>query len=421
MTERIRTLLLEANGTHWVAVSVDTALRGWLGVKSELPASQSRHRWLRKLFGRRYEEASYLDDWKDAFCQCPQLQVDICNITDLVGFRRTLRNITDYALVVVLHSAAGDRMSLLLREAETFRRRHGALAVFIGNEYDLLAEKIRFIKESAADYICSQLPFDTATWLYDDCVESAVLAVPHGLNPDVYIPQATEPRRTDVGFVGDLYERLIGDCERTDIVRFFERNGAEFDLQCDIRYERLRRADWVKFLNRCHGAIGAESGTRFLDRDGAILSGAKNFLRRHPDAPYEEVFDRCFKDAKGYKSGKAISSRHFEPIGTKTCQILIEGRYNDILKPNEHYISVKADLSDIGEAVRRFKDVAFRQAIVETAYEYVRAEHTYAHRVRQLLATIGAGNTVASNLINAAGTIRKVSDPDTVTMGAPRS
>jgi spore maturation protein CgeB len=151
------------------------------------------------------------------------------------------------------------------------------------------------------------------------------------------------------------------------------------------------------------------------------VSGAKTFLKRHPDATYDEVFDRCFKDAKGCKSGKAISSRHFEPIGTKTCQILIEGRYNDILKPNEHYISVKADLSDIGEAVRRFKDVAFRQAMVETAYDYVRAEHTYAHRVRQLLTNIGGDVTVARDLTNAGRTIRRAGESDAVTVGAQPS
>ena len=89
-------------------------------------------------------------------------------------------------------------------------------------------------------------------------------------------------------------------------------------------------------------------------------------------------------------SGKSISSRHFEPIGTKTCQILLEGEYNGVLVPDEHYISVRKDRSNLGEAVRRFRDEGYRQAIAECAYEHVMSNHTYAHRVRSVLAAVGA-------------------------------
>ncbi len=111
-----------------------------------------------------------------------------------------------------------------------------------------MGEKIRFIKESGTDYVCSQLPFETAAWLYSESTDSTGPAIPHALNPDVYVSQTTDKRGADIGFVGDLYERLIGDRERTDIVKFFERHGGKFGLHCDIRYDRLRRPDWVAFL-----------------------------------------------------------------------------------------------------------------------------------------------------------------------------
>ncbi|MDE3225782.1 MAG: glycosyltransferase family 1 protein, partial [Nitrospirota bacterium] len=38
----------------------------------------------------------------------------------------------------------------------------------------------------------------------------------------------------------------------------------------------------------------------------------------------------------------------------------------------------------------RFKDDAYRQAMVERAYEYVLAGHTYRHRVDRLLRTVVA-------------------------------
>jgi hypothetical protein len=385
MPQPIKTLLLEANGTHWTAVGVETLVRGLLGLRGELPERYARIPWLRKAIGRRYEMASYMDDWKDGFCASPALDVEVCNVTDLVGYARARSAIREYPLVVILHSVAGDRMSLLLRTADWFQNRRGALAVFIGNEYDLMEEKIRFLREARAEFICSQLPLGTARWLYEDCRDSTVLAMAHALNPAAYTPSGPFPRSVDVAFIGDLYERLIGDRERTDIVQFFERRGSDYGLRCVIRSQRMRRADWAQFLNECAAVIGAESGTYYLDRDGRILRDAKRFLAAHPRATFDEVFDTCFRHATGYVSGKAISSRHFEPIGTKTCQILVEGEYNGILTPGRHYIAVRRDLSNIDDAVRQFKDVAHRTRIVEEAYEYVRCAHTYADRVKLLV------------------------------------
>jgi hypothetical protein len=402
MPSRIPTLLLEANGTHWVAVAVETTLRGVLRVRGQIPESLARVKWARKLLGRRYEEASYMDDWKDAFCSHPRLTVTTCNIADLVAFRRELRRLREYAAVIVLHSAAGDRMSWLLPMAERFRKRRGALAVFVGNEYDLMADKIRFINESGADFVCSQLPLDTAEWLYAPCPNARVIPTPHALNPTIYRAPVDGSRDIDLGFVGDLYDRLIGDRERSAIVEWVRDNGSRLGLTCDIRQSRMRRLEWAAFLASCRGVIGAESGTYYLDRDGSILTAAKKFLRAHPDASFDEVFEQCYAQASGFVSGKAISSRHFEPVGTQTCQVLVEGRYNDILRADLHYIAVRPDLSNIEQAIERFRDPAHRTRIAEAAYQHVMDGHTYRHRVDAVIAAIERSTSGAAVPATAA-------------------
>jgi hypothetical protein len=388
MSERIRALLLEANGTHWVAVGVDTFAPRGLSRGSDAPQWIQRSPRLRKLFGERYAEASYMSDWRDAFVASPMLAVETCNITDLLGFWSRRRAIRDYDLVVILHSAAGDRMSILGRAASWFQNRRGKLAMFVGNEYDLMAEKIDFARRAGADYICTQLPLEAAIPLYKGC-GAAIVAMPHALNPTVYRPTRTGSARTiDIGFVGDLYERLIGDRERTDIVEHFERRGAGLGLRCDIRRARMPRQEWADYLNTCHGVIGAESGTYFLQRDGAALRCAKDALRADPALRFEAVVERCFTNVGDAINGKAVSSRHFEPIGTMTCQLLVEGRYNGVLQADEHYISVNRDLSNIDDAVERFRDVNYRGRIATQAYEHVRSAHTYGHRVQRLLQLI---------------------------------
>jgi spore maturation protein CgeB len=100
------------------------------------------------------------------------------------------------------------------------------------------------------------------------------------------------------------------------------------------------------------------------------------------------VFGECFANARAALNGKAISSRHFEPIGTRTCQLLVEGSYNGILEGDRHYISVKRDLSNVEDAIRRFKDAEYRAAITAAAHDHVMSHHTYSHRVAELVGTV---------------------------------
>jgi len=390
MKERIKTLIIDANGLTWKAILADTLLEGVFGIdlKSSLPSRLRDNRFLRRHLWFRNESLSYVMDWRESLCEHPDLKIEICNLTNKIEYYQYLRNIEQYPLIIILHSATGDSMTPLLKSMEGFNRRRGKLVVFVGNEYNLMADKIKFIRSVEADYVCSQLPFEAACWLYADCTRSKLLAIPHALNPKLYSPDPCFDRTIDIGFIGHLYHTFIGDMERTNLIQFFQRNGKNLGMNCDIRTQRLPREEWAQFLRRCRGILGGESGTYYLDRTGQIIEDVKKYVKGHPEVSFEEMYDLFFKNRQSPVSGKAISSRHFEPIGTKTCQILIEGDYNGILKPDGHYISVKKDLSNLGDVIQRFKDDSYRKAMVERTYEYVMDGHTYRHRVNTLLRTI---------------------------------
>jgi len=386
---RIRTLVLEADGSSRKAIAADTLFRGVLRLdRRVVPARWRAHPAVRKLLGPRYDSTGYIADWRDAVLAEPALDVESVNINNLVEYRRARRKIREYPLVIILHSAAGDSMELLRHTADWFTGRRGALAVFIGNEYDLMVEKIGFCRDTSADFICSQLPIASARWLYADATRSRVLAMPHGLNPDVYRPAPDVARTIDIGFIGDVYGHFIGDIERTNLIRHFQAHGAGLGLRCEIRSGRVPRHRWVEFLQRCRGIIGAESGTYYLDRSGALIPEVLEWCRLHPAASFEEVHARFFAGRAIEHSGKAISSRHFEPIGTKTCQLLLDGDYNGILEADEHYIAIRKDLSNLPEALERFADEGYRAAMAERAYEHVLAGHTYAHRIRAFVQAV---------------------------------
>jgi spore maturation protein CgeB len=261
--------------------------------------------------------------------------------------------------------------------------------MFIGNEYDILDDKIAFMRTTEAEFVCSQLPIEAARYLYAECPGARILEMPHALNPEKYRPIPGVHRTTDVGFIGDIYWPFVGDRERTDLIEWFERNGAARGLSVDIRKQRVSREEWNVFLNGCKAIIGAESGTYYLNDRGRLLDRARAYnLNENRAASFEEIFERFYARQPRGVSGKSISSRHFEPIGTRTCQILLEGDYNGLLKPNVHYIPVKKDLSDIDAVLERFRDDSLRARMVEETYEYALAHHTYAHRVERLLATL---------------------------------
>ena len=90
-------------------------------------------------------------------------------------------------------------------------------------------------------------------------------------------------------------------------------------------------------------------------------------------------------------TGKCISSRHFDAIGTETCQILFPGRYNDLLEADRHYLCLDRDFSNIDDVLARFRDVPSRLRMVREAREWALDSQTYAHRVRSLLRALGTG------------------------------
>jgi len=336
-----------------------------------------------------YGSMSYMNDWREAFGSASRLSVDMCNINDLLDLPRALRRIRDYELVVVLHSAAGDNLGPLRRASASLQRRRGPLVVFFGNEYDRMPEKIGFARDVGAEFIASQLPIESARWLYAECVSASVLPAPAALAPEVFHETGGE-RPIDIGFRGALYGDpfALGDEERTGLLRYFAERAGSMGLVSDIKYERDAAPEWAAFLNRCKGTIGAESGTHYLERDDSTRRKVVAYVGDHPGATFGDVFERFFAAYLNPVSGKAISSRHFEPIGTKTCQILLEGDYNGILRPDRDYICLKKDYSNIDDVVRRFRDHSYRSELVDEALERVLAEHTYAHRVSSVLDAI---------------------------------
>jgi hypothetical protein len=380
--------------------------------------------------------ASYYDDWLDAFKSSPHFAISAFNLFRRSERRAAIRALRDAELVVALHSCSADTLRFINPLRQALKHRRGRLLVLVGNEYNLpwirLSEKRELLRDIGADWVGTQLPLEAGEWLYGD-IGGTVLPVPHAANESVFRrdkPMDTRP--IDLGALSFRYPAYLGDDERNRVYDLFAQLGPAVGLRVDIANDRrLGRAEWAAFLNDCRGTVGSEAGTWYLERDDRTALAIREFLRErstgavvradgwlHAAArrlPYgikaglkalqqrsslrheafdsqgdlDEVQTRFFATKPRCPAySKCISSRHFEAAATGTCQLLLHGRYNDILKAGEHFIPLRADLSDAPEAISRFRDPAERDRIAAAAHDLVHDSHTYRHRLAALHAAL---------------------------------
>jgi hypothetical protein len=401
------------------------------------------------LYANYASTSSYYDDWLDAFSQDPDLECDTLDICR-IGAKSPLNNLQDYELIIALHSTTADSLSYLEGLVPRLLSRNGIFGVFVGNEVNLpgspMGAKLELLQRLRPDYIFTQLLQETGEWLYEPCKPSRVFSVPHALNEKVFFPVKNYVERSKtVGVRSFQYGIHIGDEERTV---FFKKVSGELDrrgLANDIDFDptkRFARAEWAQFLNECKATLATEAGSYYLERDDRFVNLIQEYILSHRNnsktriVKHDSLLRRAYhtlppklKDAvkffyfkyadrlnikyehllsdermfhqvyeeiiKEYPPcplhSKAISSRQFDAIGTKTCLVMLEGRYNDILVPNEHYIEVKKDYSNLSEAIEKVCDQTYVERMTNEVYEYVKSRHLHRHRVESIKKLIEEG------------------------------
>jgi hypothetical protein len=390
------------------------------------------------------DRLSYFDDWLDAFVTAPQFDVVPLNIVASDTKTRLPRLLREVDAVVLLHSTNGDTTIYLEPHIEALAHRKVPLLTFVGNEVNLpgspIADKRRLFEILRPEYIATQLLLEAGKHLFDDVAAKKVVAIPHALNPAAYQPtRSSEQRPLDVGARAVRYLPHLGDDDRNRLLQWFADHGSAYGLSVEISDERLDRGGWADYLNQCKATVATEAGSRFLERDDATVNAIREYvlskrtkglvfrndsafrrfghllpwwlksimreaMRKGPiqheavineQLDPKDIFDKFFVGRpRPPFYGKCISSRHFDAAGTKTCQIMFRGRFNDILNANEHYLALEPDFSNVEDVLTAFRDPVTRQHVADAAYDLVRTKHTYAQRMQQIhdvLATPGEG------------------------------
>ncbi|SBW09791.1 hypothetical protein KL86APRO_12675 [uncultured Alphaproteobacteria bacterium] len=337
---------------------------------------------------------SYQLGWPEALAQSPRF---VCR-----GFNLADRGLADIAgLMREIYLERPDAVVLLhsVFSNQNFLRRglFWAVAVcpvpkvyFIGNEYKLMPEKISFCRHLSLSLLISQSNDPEVLDLYGKTLGCKVGSIPNtGFNPAIFSPVTPLAERPiDVGYRSYPAPWYLGNREKEDIAETFLENAERLGLHTDISLsaaDRFEPSGYAAFLNRCRGQIGTESGGDFFELTDTTRYRVGAFQKAHPNATWPEIKARFFDAYEGRKVPmRIVSGRQVEAAACKTVQILFRGRYNEYFQPDEHYIPLEKDFSNLDETMEKLRDDAYCTELTESAYELVMGELTYQHLTDQL-------------------------------------
>jgi glycosyltransferase involved in cell wall biosynthesis len=199
------------------------------------------------------------------------------------------------------------------------------------------------------------------------------------------ILRETPQRPTDVFYRAGAERPYLGrhGMLKTGIATAAEAQARARGLTTDVSLDpgaTLLGDDWFRALAASRWTLGVEGGASILDPEGEIRAATMRYVAEHPDATYDEIEAACFPGRDGELALFAISPRHLEACATRTGQILVEGGYSGALEPGRHYLSVRADLSDLDTVLEKAKDETHRRALTDAAHRDIVASGRYTYR-----------------------------------------
>jgi hypothetical protein len=255
---------------------------------------------------------------------------------------------------------------------------------------DLLVE---FIHEFQIDCVFSVSPPTEWAKIYDGAdfgrvafhqVLTGYLA-PKTIDAINKITTGIDTRPIDVGYRAYRAEPWLGRFGwlKRKLADEFLEHAPQVGLRVDISTEpsdTLLSMEWYRFLLNCKYTIGVEGGSSILDHNGEVKKCTEDHLVTHPEATFEQVEQACFAGRDGSLQLQVLSPRHLEACATKTCQVLVEGQYNGILKPHTHYIPLRRDFSNLEEVIELMRQDRVREQIVTNAYRDIVQSNKYTYK-----------------------------------------
>ena len=145
--------------------------------------------------------------------------------------------------------------------------------------------------------------------------------------------------------------------------------------------KRLYGDAWYRFIGSCRANLGSESGSNVFDFDGTIEATYRNLVAARGGAPVPYKEFRSYTDPiEGRYAMGQISPRVFEAAAMRTPMILLSGRYSGLIRPDEHYLELKEDFSNVDAVLARLDDVEGLSRMADRAYDRLVGSGDFSYR-----------------------------------------
>ncbi|MBK9283217.1 MAG: hypothetical protein IPM51_02750 [Sphingobacteriaceae bacterium] len=308
-----------------------------------------------------------------------------------------LNNI-DFDLIIYHYGFASSRwagrefLDLTLNQVRHFSKSKAVKALITQDEYKNSFELSHIINELNIQVVFTLATMEEALKIFDEVDHNKVKF--HRVLTGYIDPKSIFRSRLrslfikrviDVGYRARNLPQWLGrhGYMKSQISDVFKKACDKYSINNDISIkpeDTLFGNKWPKFLHKCKYMIGVEGGATVLDKYGEIWKKGSEYLKQNPNCSFEEIEQECFPGLDGKLKLINISPRHLECCVTKTCQVMLESTFNDILIGGKHYIAVKNDFSNLDEVMMQIKNDVNRKKIVNNAYKDIVLSGKYSYK-----------------------------------------
>ncbi len=321
---------------------------------------------------------SYQDIWQKEFCKSKRFKTyDInlarpllYNFTKFIIYLTFVRNIQS---IIFLHSVFSNQCQIKFPFKFIIRYLNLFKVYFIGNEYKLMPEKLRFISQLKINLLFTQSNNPKIKSHYIDNLKCNVEYCPNYIldNSIFNIQIPFEKRAIDVGYRAYANPLYIGHNERVELANYFKVFASKHNIKADISLDpkdRFDKYEFANFLNNCKFQIGHEAGSDFFELTDHTRKKINKYLAKNPEdwLLIKKIF---FKKMPNNLNMRIISGRNIECGACGSVQILFEGHYGGYLLKDIHYIPLKKDFSNISDVIKKMKDLDYCRNIQKNCYD----------------------------------------------------
>ena len=331
---------------------------------------------------------SYYDEWAAGF---KSFEFEIFNaLNDNIKQLQKLLNPFYYDIIIYGYSCQSFLSGYsfkFLKYSTKFSK--ATIVGFLQNEFRDIPNSIKFFESLNVNVLVSQLSQNKVDKLYLNNTKKKIISSPHGMSDRNLTKTINHASRTiDIGNRSYPYAFYTGNIGRIVTIPKFIKKIEKQKLKVDFSQEsteRLQPHDWFNFLKKCRSTISCESGSFYLQWNDNIRNQVNKIMKKKPNTSFNFIKNNILEKSKNYINGNIISARHFDAISTGTCNILVEGSYNNILVPDTHYIKLNKNLSNYNHVIEKISDKKETERIAKKALSHCLEYHTIKKRIQHLI------------------------------------